>query len=245
MSTLAPRGKVGILVPARNSTVEPELNDMRPPGVTNHAARMEFMHRSADYDPATAKIGSLAFDIAGAIDRIKQVAPDIILLGHSHDSFEGGIAGAERFQADLSAQAGMPVVVPSLAFTAALAALAVTNIAILTPYLSADDALVRDFFEDAGCRVHEVAALQYDTAYAIAATDPAVMRETLRKLDSDRIDAVLQAGTNLPAARIAAEIEADLGKPVLSVNTVSYWHTLRRLGIEDRQPGFGGLFAAH
>jgi len=245
MSTLAPRGKIGILVPARNSTVEPELNDMRPPGVTNHAARMEFRHRPDDYDPATAKIGSLDLDIAGAINRIMQVAPDIILLGHSHDSFEGGVAGAERFQSDLSDQTGAPVIVPSLAYTAALAALAVANIAILTPYLSADDALVRSFFEDAGCRVHEVIALQYETAYAIAATEPAVMRGTFRKLDSDRIDAVLQVGTNLPAARIAAEAEAELGKPVLSVNTVSYWHTLRRLGVRDRLSGFGCLFADH
>jgi len=245
VNTLSPRGKIGVLVPARNTTVEPELNDMRPPGVTNHAARMEFKHRPAGYDPATAKIGSLDFDIAGAINRIMQVAPDIILLGHSHDSFAGGLAGAERFQTDLSEQAGVPVVVPSLAFTAALAVLAATDIAILSPYLSADDALVRDFFEDAGCRVHMVVALQYDTAYAIAATEPAVIRETFGKLSGERIDAVLQVGTNLPAARIAAEAEAELGKPVLSVNTVGYWHTLRRLGIRDRLSGFGCLFSGH
>ena len=37
---LGHRAKVGILVPATNTIVEPELAAMQPPGVTNHVSRM-------------------------------------------------------------------------------------------------------------------------------------------------------------------------------------------------------------
>jgi maleate isomerase len=32
-----------------------------------------------------------------------------------------------------------------------------------------------------------------------------------------------------------------LGKPVIAINTATYWHALRRNGIKDRLEGFGAL----
>jgi hypothetical protein len=42
---LGHRAKVGILVPATNTIVEPELAAMQPPGVTNHVSRMGRLKR--------------------------------------------------------------------------------------------------------------------------------------------------------------------------------------------------------
>ncbi len=244
-SALAPRAKIGILVPVRNTSVEPESHAMCPAGVTNHVARMAFKDTPPDFDPTTVKIGAYDLDPHGAIDRLKAMCPDIILLGHSHDSFIGGVAGGQRMRDGLTDHAGLPVIVPSMAYVAAIEALGIVNVAILTPYLSADDGLVRGFFEDAGCRVRRIKPLKYDTAYAIAATDAATVRASFDELNGDDVDAILQVGTNLAAASVAAEAESRLGKPVLSVNVVSYWHALRRLGIDDKAPGFGVLFAEH
>jgi maleate isomerase len=244
-SALAPRAKIGILVPVRNTTVEPESHAMCPPGVSNHVARMAFKDTPPDFDPTTVKIGAYDLDPHGAIDRLKAMCPDIILLGHSHDSFIGGVAGGQRMQDGLTEYAGLPVIVPSMAYLAAIKALGIRNVGILTPYLSADDGLVKGFFEDSGCRVRRIKPLQYETAYAIAATDAAIVRASFDELDGDDIDAILQVGTNLAAATVAAEAEARLGKPVLSVNVVSYWHALRQIGIDDKASGPGVLFAEH
>jgi maleate isomerase len=51
----------------------------------------------------------------------------------------------------------------------------------------------------------------------------------------------VQCGTNLPFQRVAAEAEFFLKKPVLSINTASYWAAMRQLGIEDKVYGFGSL----
>ena len=55
----------------------------------------------------------------------------------------------------------------------------------------------------------------------------------------------MQVGTNLAFAKVAAEAEQWLGKPVLAVNTCTYWHALRTAGIDDKIEGFGSLLMEH
>jgi maleate isomerase len=57
------------------------------------------------------------------------------------------------------------------------------------------------------------------------------------------VDAIVQVGTNLAIARVAAMAEFWPGKPVIALNTATYWQTLRESGIEDKVPGFGRLLA--
>ena len=44
-------------------------------------------------------------------------------------------------------------------------------------------------------------------------------------------------------ARLAAQAEVWLGKPVIAINTATYWYALRRNGIRDKVAGFGRLLA--
>ena len=58
-------------------------------------------------------------------------------------------------------------------------------------------------------------------------------------------DAIVQAGTDLAMADVAAEAEHWLGIPVIAINVATYWSALRENGIADRLPGFGALLAEH
>lgn len=42
-------------------------------------------------------------------------------------------------------------------------------------------------------------------------------------------------------ARLAAQAELWLEKPVVAINTAIYWDALRSSGIEDKMAGFGSL----
>jgi len=59
------------------------------------------------------------------------------------------------------------------------------------------------------------------------------------------VDAIVQVGTNLSMIRLAAAAELFLGKPVIAINTATYWHALRTCGITDRRAGFGSLLEHH
>jgi maleate isomerase len=67
------------------------------------------------------------------------------------------------------------------------------------------------------------------------------LRAAILELDGLGVDAVVQVGTNLAMAGLAAEMEDSLGKPVVAINTATYWYALRTNGIMDKVPGFGAL----
>ena len=55
------------------------------------------------------------------------------------------------------------------------------------------------------------------------------------------MEAVLQCGTNLAMARLAGEAEKWLKKPVIAINTATYWYAMRANGMDDLIEGFGSL----
>jgi maleate isomerase len=94
---------------------------------------------------------------------------------------------------------------------------------------------------EAGFEVVRLRGLACKSPRLIAQVPLEDIRGALRELAGDDVDALLTLGTALPTATIAAEAERWLGKPVLAVNVVSYWHALRGCGIEDRVPGHGRI----
>ena len=48
LDTMAYRAKVAVVVPATNTIVQPEMEAMRPVGVTNHVTRMRLPPRPYD-----------------------------------------------------------------------------------------------------------------------------------------------------------------------------------------------------
>lgn len=240
---LGRRAKIGVLVPAANTVAAPECEALRPPGVTNHVSRMAAAHRpTGDMAGYRASIGRGEDAARDAINLVVPCEPGAILLAHSIDSFLGGVAGAERLAAGLTEHAGVPVIVPSLAAAAALDRLGgIRRIALLTPYMPPGDEVAEAFFVDAGYEVRRVLGLRCTGALAIAEVPAARIEEALDELDGDDVDAIVQAGTNLPMAHLIAGAEARLGKPVLSINVASYWQALRGLGVEDAVPGYGAL----
>ena len=46
-------------------------------------------------------------------------------------------------------------------------------------------------------------------------------------------------------ARLAGIAEFWLDKPVVAINTATYWHALRGNGLDDQCDGFGSLLLRH
>lgn len=247
---LGPRGKVGVLVPATNTIAQPEYEAMRPLGVTNHTARMAPSDRGKTVGDLEAYKKSLERGpehIKQAIDQLIPCEPNIIVLGHSIDTFRGGQAGARAMRKELTDHAGgTPVVLPSEAFVSALKAIgAGPKIAALTPYFPPGDEQVEAFFEDAGYSITRLIGLKCPGPLAIAATKQQVVIDALKQLADEKVDAIIQPGTNLATSKLAALAERWLGLPVLACNTVVYWRAIRDLGIRDQCEEFGVLLRDH
>ena len=183
------------------------------------------------------------------MDAIKSVVtcePDYLVMGISALSFFGGVKGADAFAKRITDETGLGVTIGSHATAAAIAAFGgIKRIAVLTPYWPVMNAEVMRYFSDAGLTVVRDIALQCTSWTGIAAVTTAECRDAIRRLDGDDVDAIVQVGTNLSMVRLAAAAELWLGKPVIAINTATYWHALRANGIRDQMAGFGRLLEEH
>ena len=242
MDYLGYRKKIGIGVPSTNTTCQPECELLRPAGVTNHVARITIVERPLTSDQAFLEhVKAMREGIRGAIDQVMTCQPDHLIMGVALEAFWGGIAQADALQSELMQRAGVGVSMGSTATVAALRKLGAKTIAILTPHQPRGDAMVQGYFEEDGFTVKRLIGLKCSSPMRIAHTTEAELIGALRQLDGDDIDAIVQVGTNLPAAKLAAEAERWFGKPVLAINTVTYWDALRRCGIDDRITGYGSI----
>jgi maleate isomerase len=237
------RRKFGVLGPSTNTIVQPDFDDMRPAGVTNHYARIFTPNAEAvSNESFRAGIDVIGANVLEAVRSVMTCAPDYLVLGMSAVTFFGGAKGAERFQTLVTEESGLPISMGSIACAQALRAYGgIRNIAVISPYWPVMHDEVRHFFADMGFNVIRDLPLQCRSWTGIAAVTTDELRRALRQLDGDDVDAIVQVGTNLSMVRLAAAAELWLGKPIIAINTATYWHALRANGIMDKKAGFGRL----
>ena len=80
-----------------------------------------------------------------------------------------------------------------------------------------------------------------ESPVAIAHVPERTLRDAIMEVNGPDVDAVIQVGTNLIMTRLAATAELWLDKPVVAINTATYWYALRENGIDDKIDGFGAL----
>lgn len=237
------RCKFGVMGPSTNTIVQPDFDAMRPVGVTNHYSRIF----TPDADAVSNESFRAGVEVIGGntLDAVRSVltaAPDHLIMGMSAVTFFGGIKGADAFIKSVEDLSGLRISVGSHACTAALRTHGgVRRIAVLSPYWPVMNEAVTAYFQEQGFEVVRDIALRCPSWTGIAAVTTDRCRVALRALDGDDVDALVQVGTNLSMVKLAAAAELWLGKPVIAINTATYWHALRARGITDRLAGFGRL----
>lgn len=246
MDHLGYRLKMGSMGPSTNTIVQPDYDDMRPRGVTNHYSRIVVPNVGVGSDQEfVTLIDKIRDNTLAAVDALKSCEIQHIAMGMSATTFWNGREGAIAYHRELENRAEVGVSCGSFAVEAALQAYGVKRIAFLSPYFPVANSHVRHFFEDSGFLVVRDVCLLRPSPVAIAHTTDAQCRAAIRELDGDDVDAIVQVGTNLSMVRLAAAAEIFLGKPVIAINTATYWHALRKAGIHDKIDGFGSLLNEH
>jgi len=241
------RMKFGVIAPNTNTAVQPEFDGMRPRGVTNHFARIHIPNDPLRGDDDFTKlIETVRGELMAAIDRVMTCEPDHLIMGMSSETFWDGLEGSERLRERVEARAGIRVTMGSDASRQALRRYGdIRRIGVVTPYMPVADTQVGRFFTDCGFEVVRLEGLKCAGPVLIAHVGERELRDAIRKVDGPDVEAIVQVGTNLAMARLAATAEFWLDKPVLAINTATYWWALRRNGIADKMDGFGSLLLDH
>lgn len=139
-----------------------------------------------------------------------------------------------------------PVVTdPLTAALAALAALGVGRLGLVTPYVEEIAAPVRDAFEAAGFPVAAAVTFGEEVEARVARIAPDSIRAAAREVAAaPGVEAVFLSCTNLRTLDLINDLEAELGIPVLSSNQVLAWHMARSTGAPLAADAPGRLFRA-
>ena len=245
--TIAWRAKVAVVVPATNTVVQPEMEAMRPHGVTNHVTRMQLPPRPYDDQEAYKKaLETEEGNLEEALKLVMVCEPHVVAHGHSIHSFRGDGQRAIDEEKRLEALCGVPFITPSRAVLAGLEAIGKPKrIAILTPYWPPADNMIADFFRSCGYDVVATHGLKSVGPTAVARFTREQIMQGFEATNTPDSEALIHVGTNLPVSSMTPEIEKKFGKPLIGVNVATYWLAMRRLGIDDKLPGMGLLAEMH
>jgi len=92
----------------------------------------------------------------------------------------------------------------------------------------------KQMFEDVGFDVVSTVGFACANALHIAHIPDEAKERAIAELlatKANRLDAVVQCGTNMSFIDVAERLEPRLGLPLLGINAVTFWHALRQQGI--------------
>lgn len=245
---LGKRMRIGIAIPSTNTSAQPEMDDMRPFGVTNHITRILIDDDSlADQTGFDKVIEDIRRATPAAIRSLSHCSTGAIIAAVSPDGYWEGHTAHEQLRDQLGFAAnGARIIMSADAIAAALMALGdLRRIALISPYLELGEQPVSRFFTESGFDVVATHSLGGRTPSNISHVTTEDLRDAVLAVNSSDVQAIVQVGTNVPMAAFAQMAESFIGKPVLSNNAVLYWHALRCCGVLDPISNRGLLYELH
>src|SRR3954447_14592455 len=98
------RLKMGVLVPSTNTSVQPEYDAMRPPGVTNHVRGFRIPNAPTRTDAEFERqLENMRATMVDAMDEVLTLEPGHVILATTAES-AGGVAGAKLLRERLLAK---------------------------------------------------------------------------------------------------------------------------------------------
>jgi maleate isomerase len=227
-----PVRRFGLIALATDLTIEGDAARLMPQGTQVHVTRIAFEN------PTTPE------SLRRTGPRLR-AASELILPGVPLDGLIFGCTSASAVLGDtVQQEIGLraPLVTPISGLLRALETLNIKRLAVLTPYLPETADLVADYLEDKGIDIVSRHALGHADDRDMARLMPGEILAGVEAADDPSAEAIFLSCTALPAVPLIAEMEARLGKPVLSSNQVVFWATLDIARIPGDRPGPGILF---
>lgn len=241
LQPIGARAKIGVIVPPSNTVNEAEFNRFVPPGVSFHFTRSP--HHA---DPAADDFEEMLGDVKRAMGDLSACRVDHATyactagsMACPSDRLLGTMTDAGNVGANSTAQA----------IVAALNTLGVTTISMASPYTDETNAHEAHYLQDHGIDVLATAGLGLNTSLEkiqqISRVAPSDVYEHAKSVDRPDAEALLICCTDFNTFDAIEPLEQALGKPVISSNSATLWHTLRNAGIDDRIQNLGTLLRDH
>ena len=237
------RRKFGLLIPATNTSMEHELwsiifnNQLNGlDGVGIHVANIltpkAKLQTEADLNAYKLQfIGGLNT----AIEQVSLARPEYLIMGMSLEHILFGIDEIRALMSRIESQYPYSWATWHDAADAALKKYKAKRIGLISPFDGKGNANAKKMFEDLGYEVVTTLGFSCGNAYDIAHVPDSAKEEAILKYlatPENKLDAVVQLGTNMSMINVTEKLEKKIGIPILGINAVTFWYALRENGFE-------------
>jgi maleate isomerase len=219
----APDGLIGVLTPQANTTVEPELWIMLPPGVAMINARM-----TSDKSSLEARLVDYFDQIEKTVEQFHNAPVGAFAFATTGASYLAGIPREREVVETIGQRMGVPLITAGRAVVLALETIGAKRIGIVSPYPEGLTKASIAYWQEHGFVVDGVVqiATRSDEFHPIYSIPAANARQGLDQLESKRLDAIVMLGTGMPTLEPILERPQVGGAPVMSCMLCLGWASI-------------------
>jgi len=232
---------LGMLTPSSNTALEPLTSAMvsQLPEVSAHFARF----RVTEISLAPQALGQ--FDETPILQAASLLA-DARVGAIAWNGTSSGWLGFETDEAlcrRIAETTGIPACTSVLACNELMRRTGRTRFGLVSPYLADVQRRIQDNYARSGFECVAERHLGESVNFAFSEVEPERIRAMAREVAAAGPQAILIFCTNLRAAQLAQELEAELGIPVFDTVSAAVWKSLQLCGVDTRRvTGWGSLF---
>jgi maleate cis-trans isomerase len=230
------RGRIGLLVPSINTTMETEFWQIAPQGVSVHSARI-----AGGRHGTPEELRSMENASRKAAEEIAMVEPDVVVYGCTSGSFFEGPEWNRKICDQLTAITKAPAVTTAGAMAQSLLAAGHRKVDVVTPYVELTNERLKQFLKAHGIDVVRLGTFDMLDMFDHAKIEPEAIYRKVKDIATPEAEAVFIACTQLRALEVVELLERDLGKPVYSAVQASAWQAFEAIGIDPRIADRGSL----
>lgn len=231
------RGRMGLIVPSSNTTMEMEFRSVLPEGVSLHVARIRLVNVTE------GELTLMEKDLEDAVTELTDAGVGIIVYGCTTGSLVKGVGYDIQLQKKISDIGGVRSLTTSRAVLRALEALSLKRISVGTPYTDEVTGLEIKFLEGNGLSVAASESLGLEENLRIGNLHAQDAYLLGRRLNAKDAQGLFLSCTNMRTFDVIDALERDVSRPVVTSNQATLWAAVRDLGLADKMQGLGRLFS--
>ena len=230
------RGRIGLLVPSINTTMETEFWKIAPEGVSVHSARI-----AGGRHGTPEELRSMENASKTAAEEVAMVEPDVVVYGCTSGSFFEGPEWNKKICEQLSEITKAPTVTTAGAMAACLMAGGYRKVDVVTPYVELTNERLKQFLKAHAIDVVRLGTFDMLDMFDHAKIQPEEIYRKVKDITTPESEAVFVACTQLRALEVVDMLERDLGKPVYSAVQASAWQAYEAMGVDPKITNCGSL----